>query len=90
MSDKVTPWFDGDVKPVRVGYYERLSGSSWNPEYSMDLWTGQSWVHVYMGCTLEKVRQDLPWRGLFSRSTRMRNAGYTGRSAIYLFDKDGD
>lgn len=66
----VTQWFDGAVKPVHIGVYERSiygSGSTafWN-------WNGQYWEHGgYRTPTVPRHRlvtpslnQSLPWRGL--------------------------
>ena len=68
MSKKLTPWFPGDVKPVRVGYYERDwdgGGNAW--EVTPDFWNGDSWENVYFDGARDRAeysRQDHPWRGL--------------------------
>jgi hypothetical protein len=65
---KLTPWFSGDHKPVRVGVYQRQY--VW-PEYSY--WDGLKWC--YGGSTPKKATksplrnfssslQNLPWRGV--------------------------
>lgn len=60
---KLTPWFDGDVRPVRTGYYQR----AWSTltEYP-DYWNGSHWFngdgsdHDHWPA-LDQSRQ---WRGL--------------------------
>lgn len=70
-EQKLTPWFPGDVKPVRVGYYIReylISDLSAIP----DFWDGAEW-HIGFGANRDgvlchssiSVRQDSRrWRGL--------------------------
>ena len=66
---KTTPWFPGDVKPVRVGVYERR-GQSRNRLFSN--WNGVAWgilaVCPFTAARLgERIRsnyQRLKWRGL--------------------------
>lgn len=65
---KMTPWFPGDVKPVRVGVYQR--------HYSFENdrfchWNGLFWSNngrtVDIADQFSEVEsrvQDLPWRGL--------------------------
>jgi hypothetical protein len=61
-----TPWFDGEVHPVRIGVYERDHYG--NLEYSY--WSGGGWnfaAKTVGSALLNKVPsrfQDLPWRGL--------------------------
>jgi hypothetical protein len=65
---KLTPWFPGTVKPVRVGVYERIydAGSflycSWNGEY----WG--PWARTPEEARKRRLEaslyQDLPWRGV--------------------------
>lgn len=38
---KLTPWFPGDVKPVRVGVYE-ITGCSFGG-INYRVWTGKGW-----------------------------------------------
>jgi hypothetical protein len=70
MSDlKLTPWFPGDVKPVRIGVYERkwpYGGRVWT------IWNWRNWGHSHF--TNTNVRyvglgrsQSIPWRGLASK-----------------------
>lgn len=65
---KLTPWFPGDVKPVRTGFYERLwsCNPEWQKKYQPDYWSGSAWY--YGGGSNnhpEKARaQDRMWRGL--------------------------
>lgn len=65
---ELTPWFDGYVKPVRPGVYERkypgFRGRSFNR------WCGRMWFFV--GESIEEASDEvaysparhLPWRGL--------------------------
>ena len=68
MSKKLTPWFPANVKPVRVGYYERDwdgAGNAWGIE--PDYWNGKAWEAVYLNGTREEAEfteQSAPWRGL--------------------------
>jgi hypothetical protein len=61
-----TPWFDGEVHPVRIGVYERDHYG--NLEYSY--WSGGGWnfaAKTVGGALLSQTQsrfQDLPWRGL--------------------------
>jgi hypothetical protein len=68
---KRTPWFPGDVAPVRKGVYERDYGPTDGILYSH--WSGRKWG--YWGSTpyrayangkgdFESVFQCMPWRGL--------------------------
>jgi hypothetical protein len=69
---KLTPWFSGDVKPVRAGPYEREYPMKGNlPDYS--LWNGDAWCYGRTGSvsnaaaeTQISPMQNLPWRGLAS------------------------
>lgn len=61
---KLTPWFDGDVKPARVGRYER----DYYPNEDVDpfdWWAGSEWRYSSpTGATAyDQVRR---WRGLAS------------------------
>ena len=66
-----TEWISGDLKPVRVGVYER--------KYLEDIrycnWTGEFWctgaygVHFAANhCIDRSFRQDALWRGLTEES----------------------
>lgn len=71
MSKKFTPWFPGDVKPVRKGVYQQISGIG--REVGYQYWDGYFWFawdeekagalreykHGYRACT-----QNDKWRGL--------------------------
>lgn len=64
---KLTPWFDGDVKPVRPGIYERNYHSAFiEPK---DYWDGQKWMLSFNGTTASDIISGirLPWRGLARR-----------------------
>ncbi len=66
---KLTPWFDGDQKPVRVGTYQRnfCSAILWS------YWDGKYWsiasrymktTEAYSQNKYYSEAQDLPWRGV--------------------------
>lgn len=65
----VTSWFDPDVRPVRVGVYERIA-----PELGgwrcYSLWTGAFWgisadtPNEAAMCPHQSNQQGWPWRGL--------------------------
>jgi hypothetical protein len=61
-----TPWFDGEVHPVRIGVYERDHCGNFSYSY----WSGAEWCFGSLtigGALLNRVPsrfQDLPWRGL--------------------------
>ena len=67
MSNKLTPWFNYIVKPVRKGIYERKfhgRQSHWSR------WNGKHWC-LFCGTreaaakeTMKSMYQNLPWRGL--------------------------
>lgn len=73
MKSKTTPWYSGDVNPVRRGVYERkyTTGKAIINRYCY--WTGEFWclgghtpfeavqLSFFYGAA---VRQKLPWRGL--------------------------
>lgn len=65
--NKVTPWYEPDQKPVRVGYYQRkyiLPTSVAVPDY----WDGQKWIMCdSYGIRIENSRALMPWRGLRSQ-----------------------
>ena len=70
---KLTPWFPGDVKPVRVGVYQRdYSGTTFSCHRSQYCyWNGKFWSIFSFGPleALEFKRQkstlqNLPWRGV--------------------------
>ena len=68
---KLTPWFPGDVKPVRVGVYERNYGNDRLRDCNYCHWNGKFWsiwattqrgaVHLKNNASRW---QDLPWRGV--------------------------
>jgi hypothetical protein len=65
-KSKKTPWFDGSVKPVRLGVYQRryVGGA----RYAR--WTGRYWclpwrrVATAAQDTAASFFERLPWRGL--------------------------
>ena len=66
---KLTPWFPGDVKPVRVGVYERDYLPS-NPR-AYCYWAGMKWStwrrtprQAADGYCKPSGFQKLPWRGV--------------------------
>jgi hypothetical protein len=67
---KLTPWFTGDVKPVRPGVYQRR-GVNGRVYYSR--WPGDNWLfglwytpsdasHLFLHRA--SMHQALPWRGI--------------------------
>lgn len=66
MTAKLTPWFPGDVKPVRPGVYLRELGGE--PYYSR--WDGFSWkfsqktIRMAAREKQTSLNQGTPWRGL--------------------------
>jgi hypothetical protein len=55
----VTDWFPGEVKPVRVGWWERKI------PFSFDLQSGCMTTRTYWdGSKWDSQYQSLPWRGL--------------------------
>jgi hypothetical protein len=66
MSDQwTTPWYPGDVKPVRVGVYERKSHTG-----TFSYWDGKRWgmgAHFARQAANDRdpsAFQREPWRGL--------------------------
>lgn len=71
---KKTPWFDGAVKPVHVGVYERRIPHTSNTAYWR--WDGKQWSfggHDVPSLTFKTHRpafnQSLPWRGIVKEPT---------------------
>ena len=65
---KTTPWFPGDVKPVRVGVYQRGGGVR-----PFSYWNGLYWCCSAMSPKnaedmgrrkLQSIFQAIKWRGL--------------------------
>lgn len=77
MSAKVTPWIEGDQKPVRVGVYERDYGKLKTGESVEGVvfshWDGRGWG-LFGRTKSEAIRwakdysfnKNVPWRGLAS------------------------
>jgi hypothetical protein len=70
-ESKLTPWFDGRVKPIRRGVYmQHCAGSSKTIGYQ--LWDGikwRTWSETPQGAARSTSRarvscQNDPWRGL--------------------------
>lgn len=64
---KKTPWFDGGIRPARMGVYERKHGDGVMYSY----WDGGRWCYsMYTAAGTLQYRhlmskqQELPWRGL--------------------------
>ena len=71
---KLTPWYPGNVKPVRVGIYERdFTGKYYEP-VGYTKWTGEHWTASYDDLKTARLCfkyehdegrwQSLPWRGV--------------------------
>lgn len=70
----VTPWFDGKVKPMRVGVYERRIAENYPEDFAY--WNGERWTG--MGETLESAYADRKgytyfqedqWRGIVKQGS---------------------
>jgi hypothetical protein len=69
---KLTRWYPGDVKPVRVGVYERSYGDNANPGIHVGyaFFDGVDWFlrsRTTEDATTNKLKSAhtrLPWRGL--------------------------
>jgi hypothetical protein len=71
-----TPWFDGHVKPVRVGLYQRKL-SFVGREWVWSWWSGTHWGLFSLSPSVavkagkhRSGHQHLPWRGLCEKPTR--------------------
>lgn len=67
---KVTEWFPGDVKPIRLGVYERKLGFG-SRVTAFYAWNGEFWEYGGVDSPSQVSRsrtssldQSLPWRGL--------------------------
>lgn len=70
MAAKLTPWFQGSIKPARPGVYQQHCGNG--IEIGYQRWDGQHWY--CWAATAEKAEttpikadpwfQNDPWRGL--------------------------
>ena len=67
---KLTPWFPGTVKPVRVGVYERQY-SLMRSERLYCHWDGKVWSTwartprvALKDAFMSSMFQNLPWRGV--------------------------
>ena len=55
---KLTGWYQGDQRPVRVGFYLRDTGGN-----QINSWfDGRYWLIV--GGTHKSIYQNLPWLGV--------------------------
>lgn len=67
MPFKKTPWLPREVKPIRVGVYERRYPTG---AVSFSKWDGERWYvqgfSVGIASNIPEVSmwQNLPWRGL--------------------------
>lgn len=67
MSKKLTPWFPGDVKPVRAGVYETDSEQIGGTR-TFQRWTGKQWGLCTSDASFAppfmSAYQNPKWRGL--------------------------
>lgn len=64
-EDDLTPWFPPDVKPARIGLYQR----DWKNEIATatpDYFDGTNWfaTNAFRCASLTPLAIKLPWRGL--------------------------
>ena len=71
MSRKLTPWFPGDVKPVREGVYERMYDEDSSREVLLCNFKNGEWYAFGNKTPEDALRskitssfQNLKWRGL--------------------------
>lgn len=66
----LTPWFDGSIKPARVGVYERNYGDGYSYGREYSFWDGRRWMCPCYSPddaareTAVSAYQKEPWRGL--------------------------
>jgi hypothetical protein len=74
MTDKLTPWYPGHIKPVHIGVYQQKDG--FGKVVGYQYWNGQRWG--LWGSTIESALfqyevsagdrwQNDSWRGLTKR-----------------------
>ena len=64
---KLTPWFHGSIKPVRVGVYQRDYGKHGGIVYCYFdgiLWHGAAAELCFVSKTAHSLSQYMPWRGV--------------------------
>jgi len=69
INDEVkTDWYPYEIKPVRIGYYERKYQSAFNSSIP-DYWDGEDWHHGVL--VLDKLtyseritEAEREWRGI--------------------------
>lgn len=70
---ELTPWFDGEVKPARVGVYQRRTYGDyfayWFFDGSVWLTGGTSTPDVARCGSKHSPEQDREWRGLTSKAS---------------------
>lgn len=65
-----TPWYPGDMQPVRIGVYQRDYRKTPGDGIYFCRWTGGQWCQgcwdfdVARNCFFASEAQDLPWRGV--------------------------
>lgn len=71
MTNKLSQWHNGTVKPVHIGVYERSDGER-NDRIWVSLWTGKKWNCLYPVGSKEAASheknisnsQSMKWRGI--------------------------
>lgn len=60
----LTDWYPADVKPVRVGWYQREYARDWLTDHC-DWWDGRRWILCCTdGSRLGPSQDERRWRGL--------------------------
>lgn len=68
-SMKVTQWFDGNVNPAHVGFYQRDYGGEYGNDtltFQPDYWNGSYWRYGASDgkVAMRSIDQAMKWRGL--------------------------
>lgn len=61
---KYTDWYPPEIKPVRIGFYQRKYRPTFSLADDPDYWDGHDWYICFFGRKLRRASDALPWRGL--------------------------